>query len=178
MRQLVVVSGRHPTITAARAYESLRDLNSYMEHSPAVRHVNQEETADGRNLSHWEVNFRNGILRWTEFDVFDDENQTVHFTRRDGDPEYFAGSWSATDAAHGCRVRFEAEFDIGIPTLSAMLDPLARETLRDNIVKTMQGVMGAELELDEPDEVPEAGSGPLRDAADAESRARPAEGSS
>ncbi len=148
MRQRVVVSGRHPSFSAARAYEALRDLNSYMEHSPAVRKVTVEQTPAGETISHWEVNFRNGVLHWSEYDVFDDEKHTVHFNRRDGDPEYFAGSWSALDRDDGCHVRFDAEFDIGIPTLSAMLDPLACRTLRENIVKTMVGVMGDELVLD------------------------------
>jgi ribosome-associated toxin RatA of RatAB toxin-antitoxin module len=143
----VVVTGRHPSFSAARAYEALRDLDSYMNHSPAVRKVTVEETDEG-TISHWEVNFRNGILEWSELDVFDDENHSVTFTCRDGDPEYFAGSWSAYDDEDGCHVRFEAEFDIGIPTLSRMLDPLASSTLRENIVKTMQGVMGDELVID------------------------------
>ncbi|HEX8066942.1 MAG TPA: SRPBCC family protein [Thermoleophilaceae bacterium] len=160
MRQLVVVTGRHPTFTAARAYETLRDLDSFMTHSPAVRNVTLEETPDGRTISHWEVNFRNGILVWSEEDVFDDATHSVRFHRLEGDPEYFAGTWSATDEDDGCHVRFEAEFDIGIPTLSAMLDPLASSTLRDNIVQTMVGVMGDDLVLDpevEIKDVPVAG---------------------
>jgi ribosome-associated toxin RatA of RatAB toxin-antitoxin module len=162
MRQQVLVTGRHPTFTAARAYEALRDLDSYMEHSPAVRKVTVEESPDGQVISHWEVNFRNGVLHWSEVDVFDDANNTVHFTQRDGDPEYFAGSWSAVDEKDGCHVRFDAEFDIGIPTLAAMLDPLAYATLRDNIVKTMVGVMGEELELDPEVEGAGPGSRPAK----------------
>jgi ribosome-associated toxin RatA of RatAB toxin-antitoxin module len=152
-RQQVVVSGRHPTFSAKRAYEALRDLDSYMNHSPAVRSVVVDET-DGKTISHWEVNFRNGILHWSEEDVFDDEENSVHFECMSGDPEYFAGSWSARDEEDGCYVRFDAEFDIGIPTLSSMLDPLAISTLRDNVVKTMVGVMGDELVLDEPEPEP------------------------
>lgn len=153
MRQLVVVTGRHPTFSAARAYETLRDLDSFMKYSPAVRSVRLEETPDGRTISHWEVNFRNGILVWSEEDVFDDATHSVRFHRLSGDPVHFAGTWSATDEDDGCHVRFEAEFDIGIPTLSAMLDPLASATLRENIVETMVGVMGDELELGEEIEI-------------------------
>jgi hypothetical protein len=91
-------------------------------------------------------------------------HNTVHFTQRDGDPEYFAGSWSAVDDEDGCHVRFEAQFDIGIPTLAAMLDPLAYTTLRDNIVKTMVGVMGEELEIDPELEGAKPGARPARAA--------------
>src|SRR5215212_1730105 len=125
MSPLVRVSGHHPSISPEDAFDILRDFHRHALLSDAVRSVDLERQPDGSLISHWEVNFRNGILVWSEFDEFDPAGNTVRFQCRDGDPEDFSGSWSASldSSGQGCLLKFEARFEIGIPTLSDMLDP-------------------------------------------------------
>jgi hypothetical protein len=151
MSPLVLVSARHQSLPPEEAFDILRDFHRHALLSDAVRSVELEETADGSLISHWEVNFRNGILVWSEFDEFDASTNTVHFQRRDGDPEDFSGSWSsrADPSGRGCVLKFEANFEIGIPTLSEMLDPLAAQTLRENVIQTLRGIFGEALVITE-----------------------------
>jgi hypothetical protein len=151
MSPLVLVSGHHPSLTPEEAFDILRDFHRHALLSEAVRSVELEEGLDGSFISHWEVNFRNGILVWSEFDEFDAAANTVRFERRDGDPEDFSGSWSARRAPSGggCILKFEATFEIGIPTLSEMLDPLAARTLRENVIQTLRGIFGESLVITE-----------------------------
>lgn len=151
MSPLVHVAARHPTLAPDDAYNILRDFHRHALLSDAVRSVELEEQPDGSIVSHWEVNFRNGILVWSEFDEFDADANAVRFRRRDGDPEDFTGEWSATEdpSGQGCALKFEAQFEIGIPTLSDMLEPLAARTLHDNVVQTLRGIFGEELEFTE-----------------------------
>lgn len=151
MSPLVLVSGYHPSLAPEEAFDVLRDFHRHALLSDAVRNVELEEQPDGSVISHWEVNFRNGILVWSEFDEFDASTNTVRFRRRDGDPEAFTGSWSAhrDRLGRGCTLKFEAEFEIGIPTLSDMLEPLAARTLRENVTQTLRAIFGDALEIAE-----------------------------
>jgi len=95
------------------------------------------------------VNFRRGVLIWSEFDEFDLAEHTLRFRRRDGDPEALEGAWTVRKglSGEGCVITFEAEFDIGIPTMREMLEPLAARAMEDNIVQTMRGVFGDTVEI-------------------------------
>jgi hypothetical protein len=151
MSPVVRVSAHHPSLGPEDAFDIIRDFHRHALLSDAVRAVELEEGPDGSFISHWEVNFRNGILVWSEFDEFDASTNTVRFERRDGDPEAFSGSWSsrADPSERGCILKFEANFEIGIPTLSEMLDPLAALTLRENVIQTLRGIFGEALEITE-----------------------------
>ncbi len=151
MSPLVLVSAHHPSLPPEDAFDILRDFHRHALMSDAVRSVELEEAPDGSVISHWEVNFRNGILVWSEFDEFDPSTNTVRFQRRDGDPEDFEGAWSSRvdPSGRGCILKFEANFEIGIPTLSEMLDPLAARTLRENVIQTLRGIFGETLVITE-----------------------------
>jgi hypothetical protein len=47
----------------------------------------------------------------------------------------------------GTLVRFDAEFDLGIPTLAAILEPVAEAALRGNILKILAGLLGEAQEI-------------------------------
>jgi len=149
MSQLVRVAAYHPSLGLDEAFDLVRDFRRHALRSDAVRSVTIEEQPDGTMISHWEVNFRRGILIWSEFDEFDFAARTLRFRRRDGDPAALEGSWTVLEgpSGEGCVVTFEAEFDIGIPTMRKMLEPLAARTMQDNIVQTMRGVFGDALDI-------------------------------
>jgi hypothetical protein len=151
MSPLVLVSAHHPSLPPDDAFGILRDFHRHALLSDAVRSVELEEGPDGSLISHWKVNFRNGILVWSEFDEIDASTNTVRFQRRDGDPEDFSGTWSsgADPSGQGCILKFEANFEIGIPTLSEMLEPLAAQTLRENVIQTLRGIFGDALVITE-----------------------------
>ena len=79
------------------------------------------------------MTFRNGILRWTEEDEIDARNATIAFNQISGDLAEFVGGWSVTPAGEGVAIRFTADFDLGIPSLAPMLDPVAEKAMRSNV---------------------------------------------
>jgi ribosome-associated toxin RatA of RatAB toxin-antitoxin module len=97
--------------------------------------------------STWEVDFRDGVMEWTEADEFDDPATTIRFTQLDGDFEEFAGSWSTRRDGADSIVEFTAHFDIGIPSLGAIIEPLAERTLRDNVTQILRGLLGADIAI-------------------------------
>jgi len=141
MRQLeidAIVPGRGVKET----YDVLCDFKRYPEHSPAVRSV-VIEAANGESFSTWETNFRGGILRWKERDMFDPVANTIGFEQTEGDIENFSGRWKIAGENGDSTVRFSAQFDMGIPSLSNIIDPIAEQALRENIIAILQGLFGS-----------------------------------
>jgi ribosome-associated toxin RatA of RatAB toxin-antitoxin module len=133
--------------STAQIYETLCDFERYPEHSPEVRSVLINSSGDGQMLSTWETNFRGGILRWMEKDYFDPAALTIVFEQVEGDIEHFSGRWSVEPQPEGGLVRFNASFDMGIPALSNIIDPIAEQALRENIVAIIRGLFGLNVDL-------------------------------
>jgi hypothetical protein len=89
--------------------------------------------------------FRDGILRWTEQDHFDPAARTIRFQQTEGDVEVFQGDWQIEPSGTGSRVTFNADLDLGIPSLSAFLNPVAADALRENITAILTGLFGGDL---------------------------------
>lgn len=133
-----------PDVDAAECYHRLSDFARYPELTDAVRAVEVEPPAsDGTIRSKWTVLFRNGLLCWTEADVLDPVARTISFRQLSGDFQTFDGQWSVRQHPTGAEILFEARFDLGIPTLAAILDPVAESTLRANILTITRGLLGA-----------------------------------
>jgi len=132
-----------PHTSARDAYATLADFERYPELCDAVRNVTVTEASDNLTVSQWEVNFRAGVLRWTEEDTFDPGALSITFRQLEGDIAVFDGSWECLDAAQGCEIVFSARLDMGIPSLADALEPIAVRALIDNIVSIVRGLFGS-----------------------------------
>jgi uncharacterized membrane protein len=143
-----------PASDLDEVYETLADFEQYPRLSPAVREVSVVDVDADTLMSRWEVNFRNGILRWVEEDTFDRAGHRIEFRQLDGDIAAFDGSWSCAASGGDVTVAFAARVDLGIPTLADALEPIATRTLIANTVAIVTGLFGAsvrvEATLDEP----------------------------
>jgi ribosome-associated toxin RatA of RatAB toxin-antitoxin module len=126
------------------AYDLLADFSLYPQIAPSVLRVDVFDESDANGLryftSAWEVVFRNGTLAWVERDVFDSALKTVTFSQISGDLEQLRGEWSVRENGPGSEVRFEAEFDLGLPGLDAFLEPVAQRALEENVRDLMTGL--------------------------------------
>jgi len=130
-----------PSHGVKEAFDILCDFERYPDCSPEVRSV-VIESNNGERFSTWETTFRNGLLRWRERDVFDHESNTISFVQTEGDIEHFSGWWKIAGENGGSKVRFWAQFDMGVPSLSNIIDPIAEQALRENIIAILQGLFG------------------------------------
>lgn len=111
------------------------DLANYPALASAVRKIDVEEDEDGSTISDWEVTFRRGVMKWRERDIIDRTKRTIRFFQLEGDLHAFAGSWRVATQGEDVEVIFDAQFDLGIPSLASMLDPIAEQALRDNVAE-------------------------------------------
>lgn len=123
-------------------WEILLDVGDYSEAMDHVRSVEVLEEVDERiRRVAWSVLLKGSILEWVEEERIDRENRSIVFEQLSGDLEFFDGHWSLQ--AIGERettALFEVEFEIGIPPLAEMLNPVAQRALHESSIEVLRGI--------------------------------------
>ena len=125
-----------------RVWDAVLDIERYSDSMANVRWVKVLER-DGATLrrSAWSIVLKGSILEWQEEDRLDPEAHTVRFHQLSGDLAEFDGEWSLEELEPGLtRVTFDVSFEIGIPLLAEMLNPVAQRSLRENCKEMLAGV--------------------------------------
>ena len=135
---------------ADEVFDRISDFERYPELTDAVRQVKVTANVGHALMSEWEVTFRDGILRWSEEDDIDRASRTIRFRQLDGDFDQFTGEWSVEADGTATVVHFRGRFDLGMPTLAFMLDPIAENALRENIARILTGLLGDAAEVAAP----------------------------
>jgi ribosome-associated toxin RatA of RatAB toxin-antitoxin module len=138
-----VVSGAAPD----DVFAAVTDVEAFPAFCSDVQQV-RVDVADGVRRSAWKVHFRGGTLEWLEHDELDPAARTMTFRRIDGDFKEFHGSWHVEDRGPHCAVDFNVSFDLGIPGLRAVLEPIAAKSLRGNLSAVLRGLFGSALQLE------------------------------
>lgn len=143
----IALEVRCPGRDADELFAIFSDFEGHVERAPVVRDVRVGVEPDGRRTSAWEVDFQDGVLQWSEWDEVDVAGRAIRFERRGGDPAAFEGAWSVVPEQDGCRIRLQAEFDLGVATFASVLDPLALQALRDSMVELAASVADGRIEI-------------------------------
>ncbi|MER7918682.1 MULTISPECIES: SRPBCC family protein [unclassified Streptomyces] len=124
------------------AWAAVADVESYPGCMDNVESVTVVERGDARHrTTAWSVRLKGSVLRWTEAEVLDDGARRFDFRQVTGDLGDFSGFWAVTPAgaAHST-VSLHVDFDIGIPLLAEMLNPVASDALRDNAAQMLRAL--------------------------------------
>jgi hypothetical protein len=126
----------------------ITDFRSWTEASELVRGVKVTHEPDGTETSTWEVVFGAGLLRWSERDWLELDENRARFEMIEGDPYHFDGFWHVKTEETGSILTFDADFDLGMPSLAHVLDPIAVEAVEQAIESVLQGLYGDALEIE------------------------------
>jgi ribosome-associated toxin RatA of RatAB toxin-antitoxin module len=142
-----------PGTDADEIFKTLSDYEQYPEMTDSVLSVTVSDgEQEGHERATWEVTFRRGVLKYTEEGVVDAEKLQIDFWLVDGDLDFLEGQWQVAKVPGGSQLRFKCRFDMGIPTLEHLIEPVAADTLRENIVSVCEGLFGGtELKGDQAD---------------------------
>lgn len=151
------------TVPDADARDALRlvaDYRRWPQASESIRSVVVEPGDDGASTSFWEVTFRGGLMKWSEADRTDLGALVHSFDLIEGDPHGFSGAWTARQVNGGSELTMAADFDLGMPSLGHVLDPVAIEALEDAVVEVVRSIFGdkARIALGEPASANEEGA--------------------
>ena len=106
-------------------------FDRYPDTMPDVLSVRFHERDEHVALSTWVVLLNGSELTWTERDEFEPCGRIV-FDQTDGDLEVFRGQWVLEPEGDGVVVALDVEFDLGIPSLAPVLDPIGIQAIRKN----------------------------------------------
>ncbi|MFJ9894477.1 type II toxin-antitoxin system RatA family toxin [Streptomyces sp. NPDC091280] len=143
----VTVEAIVPDQDAARVFDRVQDYERYTEYTETVRSVTVTPGPADTLESAWEVRFRGGLLRWTERDVMDPAARRITFDQLTGDFARFTGTWDITQAGRDVTVLFACAFDLGIPSLEPIINPVAMRALDESMGLILRGLLGAEIRL-------------------------------
>lgn len=131
-----------PTVTvdlmisapAHAVWAQVKDVEAYPQFMENVRSVAIIDHADGATrTTRWSTLLKGSVLEWTEVEVIDDASLRIEFQQLDGDLDLFEGHWQLTaSSATKTRVELAVAFEIGIPLLADMLNPVAARALKGN----------------------------------------------
>jgi ribosome-associated toxin RatA of RatAB toxin-antitoxin module len=125
-----------------RVWTTVLDIEKYPDAMDTVQSVEvlDEDPGKSRRVA-WSVLLQGSILRWEELEAVDASSHTVTFSQVRGDLEHFDGFWSLTELDTTLtKVVFEVSFEIGIPMLAEMLNPVAERSLTQNCTDMLQGI--------------------------------------
>ena len=127
-------------------YAAVADLEQFPAVVADIQSIEVTKEDEHSSVSDWAVSFRGGVMRWRERDRFNPAARTIAFELIEGDSDVWEGTWSIGDG----KICFEVNFDLGMPALSAQMNPLAVRALYDVIVAILRGRIGADVELVTP----------------------------
>lgn len=115
-------------------WKAVNDVTAYPSFMDNVQSVTlQSEENAGERISDWSVILKGSILEWTEQEWVDHQEHRIVFEQIDGDLDQFSGYWDLSELESSLVLaRLSVEFEIGIPLLADMLNPVAVRALRDN----------------------------------------------
>ncbi len=130
--------------TAAEVFPLLSDMRQYPRYSDRVLALDVAPSANGSVISKWTVKLGPGTATWTQQDDIEPEAYTIRFQGLSGDIDYFKGAWTVRDNGNGCVLRFDCDFDIGLPGLAKLIEPRIGKLLRESIRAIFSGMFGAD----------------------------------
>ncbi|MGW7530530.1 type II toxin-antitoxin system RatA family toxin [Streptomyces sp. NPDC054783] len=134
----------------------LPELVRFEKYPELTRHVKSTEVHQslphGTGRSSWELNFRSGLLCWTERETFLLSDGRIEFEQVEGDFDTMSGAWQLTARpGGGCAVHFRADFDFGIASMESILDPIAERVIKETIARAVTGLFGGARILGDDD---------------------------
>lgn len=117
------------------------DVESYPTFMESVEAIEVVEGGEHRELTRWQVRLRGSRLTWVEEDLMDPVAYRLTYRQIEGDLARFEGYWQleASGPAETVTTLF-VDFDIGIPLLADMLNPVASSAIRDNALSMLRSL--------------------------------------
>ena len=139
----VEVGAHIPDVTAETVFDNIVRFERYPSLAPHVQSVKVSQTVPGpAGASAWELHFRSGLLRWSEQETFLRDELRLEFGQTHGDFDSFSGHWTFEPDGGGVTVRFQADFDFGIPSMEGILDPIAERVIKETVAWAIAGMFG------------------------------------
>jgi len=113
-------------------YELAKDLPAFVDYLPAVRSITVVERGNNYLVTDWDLDVAGRSYRWRERDEFHDYARAIRYRLVVGDLSRYEGEWRFDQAGDGVQVRLFVDFEVGVPMLGALLDPMFARGVEEN----------------------------------------------
>jgi ribosome-associated toxin RatA of RatAB toxin-antitoxin module len=116
-----------------RVWEVVNDIESYPRLMKHVRSVEVRERGLNYRVSTWEVELKGCIMRWIEHEEINAAQYRIEYHQVEGEMQTFEGIWQLEQQTdETTRVTLSVQFDVGIPSLCEMLNPICERAILDS----------------------------------------------
>lgn len=122
------------------AYTIAKDMEQYPQFMENVKEIKVQERLADSTITAWVTDVDGRILKWREKDIFDDDNLHISYNQIDGDLKKFAGEWLFAKTNTGTEVKLTVDFELGIPMISGLINPLLIKKTRSNCQAMLLGI--------------------------------------
>ncbi len=135
---IVETSLKIESVSVERVWNTLCDFERYPENMPDVLEV---RCFKGENpfRSSWKVLLNGSELTWDEKDEFYPMERIV-FDQIEGDLEVYNGEWRLVEEGGDVVVTLKIEFDLGIPSLADLLNPIGIKAIKSNSLQMLEAI--------------------------------------
>lgn len=123
-----------------KIYPILKEMTKYPEFMPDLISVELLERKENTTLTRWVSNVDGKIIKWTELDIFDDQNLHISYKQIEGDLRKFEGEWILTPKAAGTEIKLTVDFEFGVPMIAGLLNPILKKKVKDNSMNMLKAI--------------------------------------
>lgn len=123
-----------------KIYPILKEMTRYPEFMPDLISVELLDRKENTTLTRWVSNVDGKIIKWTELDIFDDQNLHISYKQIEGDLRKFEGEWILTPNAAGTEIKLTVDFEFGVPMIAGLLNPILKKKVKDNSMNMLKAI--------------------------------------
>lgn len=127
---------------ARAAYEIATNMEDYPKFMENLDKVTVVERGDGYTITDWVAKVDGKDFKWQEKDIFDPENMKITYKLTAGDLQKFEGEWRFEPVEEGVKITLTVDFEMGIPMLAGLLNPIAKKKLKSNSEAMLEAIKG------------------------------------
>lgn len=132
-----------PGVSLEDVWRVVSDFEQFPVLMPNVLSVDVVSSDDTSTVTSWRVVLEGSEMTWDERDTFE-PYERITFEQVDGDLDVFRGEWTLAESDNGVLVTLTVEFDLGIPSLAMVLNPVGVKAIQNNS-REMLGAIGNRL---------------------------------
>jgi ribosome-associated toxin RatA of RatAB toxin-antitoxin module len=123
-----------------KAWDIISDYTRYPSIMDNVDKVEITERSGDEGISKWYITVDEAPLYWVEKDIFNKHDYEIVFKSIEGDFDNINGRWSIKDGGGGIALRFEIQYNLGIPVIEEVLGHILKDKMKTNIDKMVAAV--------------------------------------
>jgi ribosome-associated toxin RatA of RatAB toxin-antitoxin module len=128
-----------PGVSLADVWRVVSDFEQFPALMPNVLSVDVIGRDGDAVITTWRVVLEGSEMTWDERDTFV-PHERITFEQVDGDLDVFRGEWTLAEREGGVLVTLTVEFDLGIPSLAMVLNPVGVKAIDANSREMLRAI--------------------------------------